>query len=98
MQISPVLRVVVGFCYEHFLQRVAPADVNPTAIPEEHAEALMAYFDAISGDKKGPQFEIQMLDDDAKAAAGEKIAAMKGDAKNGWQLFGRACVVLPPYT
>ena len=85
-----------GFCYEHFLQRVAPADVNPTAIPEEHAEALMAYFDAISGDKKGPQFEIQMLDDDAKAAAGEKIAAMKGDAKNGWQLFGRACVVCHP--
>ena len=79
-----------------FLQKVAPADVKPTAIPEEHAEALMAYFEAITGDKEGPQFEIQMLDDDAKAAVGEKIAAMKGDTKNGWQLFGRACAVCHP--
>ncbi len=82
-----------GFCYEHFLQRVRPDQVNPTAIPAEHAEALMAYFEAISGDNKGPQFEIEMLDDDAKIAAGEKIAAMPGDAKKGWQLFGRACIV-----
>ncbi len=82
-----------GFCYQHFLQKIAPAKVNPTAIPAEHAEALMAYFEAISGDNKGPQFEIEMLDDDAKMAAGEKIAAMSGDAKKGWQLFGRTCVV-----
>ncbi len=81
-----------GFCYQHFLQKIAPAKVNPKAIPEEHAEALMAYFKAISGDNKGPQFEIEMLDDDAKMAAGEKIAAMSGDAKKGWQLFGRTCV------
>ena len=85
-----------GFCYEHFLQRVAPADVNPTAIPEEHAEALMAYFEAVSGDNKGPEFKIEMLDAEAKAAAGEKIAAMPGDVRKGWQLFGRACVVCHP--
>ena len=82
-----------GFCYQHFLQKIASAKVNPKAIPAEHAEALMAYFKAISGDNKGPQFKIEMLDDDAKMAAGEKIAAMSGDAKKGWQLFGRTCIV-----
>ena len=85
-----------GFCYQHFLQRVRPDKVNPTAIPAEHAEALMAYFEAISGDNKGPQFEMEMLDDEAKVAAGEKIAAMSGDTENGWKLYGRACVVCHP--
>ena len=85
-----------GFCYQHFLQRIPGTEVDPTAIPEEHAEALMAYFEAISGDNKGPQFEMAMLDDDAKKAAGEKLAAMSGDAENGWQLFGRACIVCHP--
>jgi mono/diheme cytochrome c family protein len=85
-----------GFCYEHFLQRIPGDKVNPTAIPAEHAEALMAYFEAISGDNKGPQFEIAMLDDDAKKAAGEKIGAMSGDSSNGWGLFGRACVTCHP--
>ena len=85
-----------GFCYEHFLQRVPRDKVNPTAIPAEHAEALMAYFEVISGDNKGPEFEIAMLDNDAKKAAGEKIAKMSGDASKGWQLFGRACVVCHP--
>lgn len=85
-----------GFCYEHFLQRIPGDKVNPTAIPAEHAEALMAYFEVISGDNKGPEFKIAMLDDDAKKAAGEKIAAMSGDAENGWQLFGRACAACHP--
>ena len=85
-----------GYCYERFLQRVPHAKVNPTAIPEEHAEALMAYFQAISGDDKGPEFELAMLDTDAKKQAGEKIAALNGDARKGWQLFGRACVVCHP--
>lgn len=85
-----------GFCYQHFLQRVPQAKVNPTAIPAEHAEALMAYFTAVSGDNKGPQFEMEMLDKAAADAAGEKLAAMDGDAKKGWQLFGQACVVCHP--
>lgn len=85
-----------GFCYEHFLQRVAGDKVNPTAIPAEHAEALMAYFSAVSGDNKGPQFKIAMLDEDAKTAASEKIAAMSGNSENGWKLFGRACAVCHP--
>ena len=85
-----------GFCYEHFLQNIPGDKVNPTAIPAEHAEALMAYFASVSGDNKGPEFEIEMLDADAKAAAGEKIAAMKGDMTKGWELFGRACVVCHP--
>ena len=85
-----------GFCYEHFLQRVPRDKVNPTAIPAEHAEALMAYFETISGDNKGPEFEIVMLDNEAKKAAGEKIADMSGDTSKGWQLFGRACVVCHP--
>lgn len=85
-----------GFCYEHFLQRVPHNKVNPTAIPAEHAEALMAYFEAISGENTGPDFTIAMLDEAAKKAAGEKIAAMDGDAKKGWALFGRACVTCHP--
>ncbi len=82
-----------GFCYEHFLQRKPPDKVNPTAIPAEHAEALMAYFEVISGDNKGPEFTMEMLDEEAKTAAAEKLAAMSGDSKNGWKLFGRACIV-----
>ncbi|MCY3722868.1 cytochrome c [Candidatus Poribacteria bacterium] len=85
-----------GFCYEHFLQRVPHDKVNPTAIPAEYAEALMAYFEVISGDNKGPEFEIAMLDADAKKAAGEKIGAMSGDSSKGWELFGRACIVCHP--
>lgn len=85
-----------GFCYEHFLKRVPQNKVNPTAIPAEHAEALMAYFEAISGDNTGPDFELAMLDDEAKAAAGEKLAAMDGDPDRGWELYGRACVVCHP--
>ena len=37
-----------------------------------------------------------MLDKDAIKKAGEDIAAMSGDASNGWQLFGRACAVCHP--
>ncbi|MYC77858.1 cytochrome c [Candidatus Poribacteria bacterium] len=85
-----------GFCYEHFLQRVPHDKVNPTAIPAEHAEALMAYFETISGDNKGPEFEIAMLDNDGKKAAGEKIGGMSGDSSKGWELFGRACIVCHP--
>ena len=80
-----------GFCYEHFLQRVPSDKVNPTAIPEKQAEALMAYFEHISGDNKGPKFQIAMLDKEAAAAAADSILAMKGDAKKGWKLFSRAC-------
>lgn len=85
-----------GFCYEHFLQRVPEDKVNPTAIPAAHAEALMAYFEAISGDNTGPEFELMTLDNDAKKAAGEKIGAMTGDPNKGWELFGRACIVCHP--
>lgn len=85
-----------GFCYEHFLKRVSQAKVNPTAIPAEHAEALMAYFEAVSGDNPGPDFKLAMLDEEATNAAGEKLAAMNGDADRGWELFGRACVVCHP--
>ena len=85
-----------GFCYQHFLQKVPASKVNPTAIPAEHAEALMAYFEVISDGKKGPQFEMEMLDAAAKTEAGEKIAAMSGDVDKGWQLWGRACVVCHP--
>ena len=85
-----------GFCYQHFLQKVPESKVDPTAIPAEHAEALMAYFEAISDEKKGPQFEMEMLDAAAKTEAGEKIATISGDVNKGWQLWGRACVVCHP--
>ena len=87
-----------GFCYEHFLQRIAGDKVNPTAIPAEHAEALMAYFEAISGDNTGPEFEIVMLDDAAKKAAGEKLVAMSGDAERGVATLWTCLCCLSPDT
>ena len=80
-----------GFCYEHFLQRVPSDKVNPAAIPEAQAEALMAYFEHVSGGNKGPKVQMTMLDKDAAAAAADKIVSMKGDAKKGWTLYSRAC-------
>ena len=80
-----------GFCYQHFLQRIPEDKVDPIAIPAEQADALMAYFEHVTGDNKGPKFEIKMLDREAAAEAAEKILAMKGDPKAGWKLFSRAC-------
>ena len=80
-----------GFCYQHFLQRVPVNKVDPIAIPEEQAEALMAYFEHVSGENKGPQFELQELDKEAAISAADKIVAMEGDAKKGWKLYSRAC-------
>jgi mono/diheme cytochrome c family protein len=85
-----------GFCYEHFLQRVPSDKVNPTAIPAEQAEALMAYFSHVSGNNKGPKFQMMMLDKDAANAAAEKIVAMKGDTKRGWKVYARACADCHP--
>lgn len=85
-----------GFCYEHFLQKVPGNKVNPTAIPEEQAEALMAYFEHVSGDNKGPQFQMAMVDKEAANAAADKIMAMKGDSQKGWKLYSRACNVCHP--
>ncbi len=85
-----------GFCYQHFLQKVPSDKVDPIAIPEEQAEALMAYFEHVSGDNKGPDFQITMLDKDAASAAADKIMEMKGDAQRGWKLYGQACNVCHP--
>ncbi len=85
-----------GFCYQHFLQKVPSNKVDPTAIPEDQAAALMAYFEHVSGDNKGPQFQITMLDKDAASAAADKILAMEGDAQRGWKLYGQACNVCHP--
>ena len=85
-----------GFCYQHFLQKIPSNKVDPTAIPEEQAEALMAYFEHVSGNNKGPEFQITMLDKDAASAAAEKIIAIEGDAQRGWKLYGQACNVCHP--
>ena len=85
-----------GFCYQHFLQKIPSNKVDPTAIPEEQAEALMAYFEHVSGDNKGPQFQITMLDKDAASAAADQIIAMKGDVQRGWKLYAQACNVCHP--
>ena len=85
-----------GFCYEHFLQKVPSDKADPTAIPEDQAEALMAYFEHVSGDNEGPEFQIAMLDKDAASAAADKIIAMEGDAQRGWKLYGQACNVCHP--
>ena len=49
-----------------------PTKSTPTAIPEEQAEALMAYFEHVSGENKGPQFQLQELDKEGALAAAEK--------------------------
>ena len=85
-----------GFCYQHFLQKIPSDKVDPTAIPEEQSAALMAYFAHVSGDNKGPQFQIAMLDKDAASAAADKIMEMKGDAQKGWKLYAQACNVCHP--
>jgi mono/diheme cytochrome c family protein len=85
-----------GFCYQHFLQKVPSDKVDPTAIPEDQAEALMAYFKHVSGDNKGPEFQIAMLDKDAASAAADKIMEMEGDPQRGWKLYGQACNVCHP--
>ena len=85
-----------GFCYQHFLQKIPSNKVDPIAIPEEQAAALMAYFEHVSGDNKGPEFQITMLDKDAASAAADKIMGLKGDAQRGWKLYGQACNVCHP--
>ena len=85
-----------GFCYQHFLQKVPSDKVDPIAIPEEQAAALMAYFKHVSGDDKGPEFQIAMLDKDAASAAADKIMEMEGDPQRGWKLYGQACNVCHP--
>ena len=82
-----------GFCYQHFLQKIPSNKVDVTAIPEEQAEALMAYFEHVSGDNKGPEFQIQMLDKEAAKAAAGKIVEMKGDPQSGWKVYSNACSV-----
>ena len=86
-----------GYCYQRFLQKIPHKKVDPTAIPEEQAAALMAYFEHVSGDIKGPEFQtIITLDKDAASAAADKIIAMEGDAQRGWKLYGQACNVCHP--
>ena len=80
-----------GFCYEHFLQRIPADKVNPTAIPQAEAKALMAYFEHVSTNKEGPSFQTILLDKEAANAAADKIVAMEGNAKRGWKLYSRAC-------
>ncbi len=98
VSVAEFARAAAGatFCYQHFLQRVPIDKVKRDGIPIEQAEALMAYFEVISGDNEGPQFEIVLPDDEGRKNAGEEIAAMSGDASRGWQLFGRACVACHP--
>ena len=85
-----------GFCYQHFLQKIPSNKVDPTAIPEEQAAALMAYFEHVSGDNKGPEFQLAIMDKDAASAVADKIIAMEGDARRGWKLYGQACNVCHP--
>lgn len=85
-----------GFCYQHFLQKVPSNKVDPTAIPEEQAAALMAYFEHVSGDNKGPEFQLTIMDKDAASAAADKIIAMESDTRRGWKLYGQACNVCHP--
>ena len=80
-----------GFCYQRFLQRIPERKIDPSAIPEAQAEALMAYFDYMSVGKKSPEVKLQSISKDASKIAANQILKINGNAKNGWKFYARAC-------
>ena len=80
-----------GFCYQRFLQRIPERKIDPSAIPEDQAEALMAYFDYVSIGKKSPKVKLQGLSKDASKIAADQILKINGNAKNGWKIYAKAC-------
>ena len=67
-----------GFCYQRFLQRIPERKIDPSAIPEAQAEALMAYFDYMSVGKKSPEVKLQGISKDASKIAADQIRKMDG--------------------
>ena len=80
-----------GFCYQRFLQRIPESKIDPSAIPEAQAKALMAYFDYISIDKKSPKVKLQGISKDASKITANQILKINGNVKNGWKIYARAC-------
>ena len=85
-----------GGCYQQYLQAIPPSAVDPLAIPESQAKALMAYFDyvtkqeASSAGYAGPKFTYAPLAPEEAKLAAQKIMKLNGD-RGGWKLYGRSC-------
>ena len=70
---------------------ISERKIDPSAIPEAQAEALMAYFDYMSVGKKSPEVKLQGISKDASKIAADQILKINGNAKNGWKFYARAC-------
>ncbi|MBP97168.1 hypothetical protein CMK18_14535 [Candidatus Poribacteria bacterium] len=83
-----------GVCYQRFLQGIPAKKVNPIAIPEQKAEALMAYFDYVTRKAQvgeTEQVSYNPLSRTEAQAAADKILKLDGDADKGWKLYGKSC-------
>ena len=79
-----------GVCYQRFLQGIPAKKVNPIAIPEQKAEALMAYFDYVTSKAQVGEAEqayYNPLSRTEAQAAADKILKLDGDADKGWKLY-----------
>ncbi len=87
-----------GVCYQQFLQAIPAKKVDPVAIPEDQAKALMAYFDYITQkvspsqpEFAGPEFTYAPLSREEARTEGDNILKLEGDKNRGWKLYGRSC-------
>ena len=87
-----------GVCYQQFLQAIPAKKVDPVAIPEDQAKALMAYFDYITQkvsppqpEFAGPEFTYGPLSREEARTEGDNILKLDGDKNRGWKLYGRSC-------
>ena len=86
-----------GVCYQQYLQAIPPSAVDPLAIPESQAKALMAYFDYVTKQESssagyaGPKFTYAPLAPEEAKLAAQKIMKLNGDRDRGWKLYGRSC-------
>ena len=74
-----------GGCYQQYLQAIPPSAVDPLAIPESQAKALIAYFDCVtkqeasSAGYAGPKFTYAPLAPEEAKLAAQKIMKLNGD-------------------
>ncbi len=82
-----------GVCYQQFLQAIPAKKVDPVAIPEDQAKALMAYFNYITQKVSLPQpeFTYAPLSREEARTEGDNILKLEGDKNRGWKLYGRSC-------
>ena len=83
-----------GVCYQRFLQGIPAKKVDPVAIPEQQAKALMAYFSYVTDQAEldlAQQVAYNPLSRSESQTAADEILKLDGDADRGWKLYGRSC-------